>query len=749
MLRNKIRLIIIVFVSYFFLLSSSFSEIIKKIEISGNERISNETIEMFSAVSINENLDQNDINNLLKRLYETNFFDNVSVDLDKNILKIRIEESPIIEKIIFSGIKAKKTKKALTDNLLLKTRSSFNKSLLKKDKENISRTLKGLGYYFSNIEILSETVNDNRIILTYNITLGNKSKIKKISFIGNKVFKDKKLRNVIVSEEHKFWKFISGKKYLNESTLNLDKRLLKNFFLNKGYYNATINSSFAKLIDDNQFELIFNIDAKNKIYFNEINLIIPNDFNKENFLDLNNLFTQLKGKPYTINSVNKILDEIDMITTSEEYHSIKASVNETINENKINLDFEIEETEKYFVERINIYGNNITRENVIRNQLLLDEGDPYNEILQTKSINNLKNLNFFKKVKSVISEGSEENTKKIDIIIEEKATGEISAGAGVGTSGGTVAFSVKENNYLGKGVGVEANATLTGESIKGLLSITNPNFNNSDKSVNFSVQAIETDRLTLFGYKNNKVGFSIGTDFEYLDDFYLGISTSSFYEKIETVSTASAMQKKQEGNYWDTFLRINFDYDKRNQKFQTTDGFRSNYFINLPLISETNTLTNSFDYKMYADLFENNITSASFYFKSAKSINNDNIKLSERLFIPSARLRGFEKGKIGPKDGKDFIGGNFITAINFKSTVPQILENSENVDFALFLDIANVWGVDYDSSLDSSDKVRSSLGIGIDWFTILGPLNFSLAAPLTKDINDKTESFRFNIGTTF
>ena len=255
--------------------------------------------------------------------------------------------------------------------------------------------------------------------------------------------------------------------------------------------------------------------------------------------------------------------------------------------------------------------------------------------------------------------------------------------------------------------------------------------------------------MTLFGYKNNKVGFSIGTDFEYLDDFYLGISTSSFYEKIETVSTASVMQKKQEGNYWDTFLRINFDYDKRNQKFQTSDGFRSNYFINLPLISETNTLTNSFDYKMYTDLFENNITSASFYFKAAKSINNDNIKLSERLFIPSARLRGFEKGKIGPKDGKDFIGGNFITAINFKSTVPQILEDSENVDFALFLDIANVWGVDYDSSLDSSDKVRSSLGIGIDWFTILGPLNFSLAAPLTKDINDKTESFRFNIGTTF
>ena len=749
MLRKKIKFIAVFFFSYIALLSNSFAEVIKKIEILGNERISIETIEMFSATSINENLDQNDLNDLLKRLYDTNFFDNVSIILSDNILKIKVKESPIIEKIIFSGIKAKKIKKALTENLLLKTRSSFNKSLLKKDKENISLTLKGLGFYFAEVEILSETVSDNKIILTYNVTLGSKSKIKKISFIGNKVFKDKKLRSVIVSEEHKFWKFISGKKYLNENTLNLDKRLLKNFFLNKGFYNVSINSSFAKLVDDKQFELIFNIDAKNKIYFDEINLNIPTDFNKENFQDLDNLFTQLKGQPYTINSVNKILDQIDIITTNDEYHSIKASVKETVSENKININFEIEETEKYFVDRINIYGNNITRENVIRNQLLLDEGDPYNEILQARSVNNLKNLNFFKKVKSNISEGSEVNTKKIDIIVEEKATGEISAGAGVGTSGGTVAFAVKENNYLGKGISVEANATLTEESIKGLLSITNPNFKNTDKSVSFSVQATEIDRLSVFGYKNNKVGFSIGTNFEYLDDFYLGISTSSFYEKIETDSTASAMQKKQEGNYWDTFLWFNFDYDKRNQKFQTSDGFRSRYFIDLPLISETNTLTNTFDYEIYADLFENNISTASFYLKAAKSINNDNIKLSERLFVPSSRLRGFEKGKIGPKDGNDYIGGNFVTAINFKSTVPHILEDAQNVDLAVFLDIANVWGVDYDSSLDSSDKVRSSIGIGVDWFTILGPLNFSLASPLSKDINDKTETFRFNIGTTF
>ena len=281
-----------------------------------------------------------------------------------------------------------------------------------------------------------------------------------------------------------------------------------------------------------------------------------------------------------------------------------------------------------------------------------------------------------------------------------------------------------------------------------MFSVTNPNFKNTNKSVNFRLQALEIDRIADYGYKNNKLGFSVGTNFEYLDDLNLGLSTSSFYEKIETDSTASAMQKKQEGNYWDTFLKIDFDYDKRDQKFQTTDGFRSRYFLDLPIISDTNTISNTYDYKLYTELYDQNVASASFLIKAANSLTDDNIKLSERLFIPSNRLRGFEKGKVGPMDGNDYIGGNFITAINFTSTVPQILENSENVDFAIFFDAANIWGVDYDSSLDNNE-VRSSIGMGIDWFTLLGPLNFSLAAPLTKGSNDKTESFRFNLGTTF
>jgi len=241
----------------------------------------------------------------------------------------------------------------------------------------------------------------------------------------------------------------------------------------------------------------------------------------------------------------------------------------------------------------------------------------------------------------------------------------------------------------------------------------------------------------------------LGTKFEYLRNFRLGFATSSFYEKIETDSTASARQKSQEGDYWDTFLNFDFNYDKRNQKYRTTDGFVSNYNIYVPLISKTNTLTNSYFYKAYGELFKNNISSISLYLKSANSISGDDIKLSERLTIPSKRLRGFESGKVGPKDGNDFIGGNYVTALNFNTSLPQIMPNAQNLDVSLFFDAANIWGVDYDSSINDGSKIRSSIGIGVDWYTVVGPLTFSFSEVISKENTDVDETFRFNIGTSF
>ena len=745
---NKISKIIIILV-YFCFYTHANSEIIKNIEIVGNERIPDETILMFSDIQIDDKIDNENLNKILKNLYETNFFENVSVSFDKTILRIKVIESPIIDKVVYTGIKSDSMKEEISKILKLKSRSSFNDYDLSFDRNAILEYLKSRGYYFAEVETYVEPLEAKLVNINYSIKLGNKAKIKKISFIGDTIYKNSKLRSIIISEEYKFWKFISGRKYLNQNTIRFDEKLIKNFYLNKGYYQVEVNTSFAKLLGKDEFELIFNINPNKKFLFNNLTLSIPDDFSEDNFSSLKDLFSKIKGTSYSINTVKKILEQIDKITLNEEYKSINASVDENIYDNKLDINFIIEESEKFYVERINIFGNNITRESVIRNQLEIDEGDPFNEILQKKSENNLKSLNFFKNVSSEIIDGKENNSKIINISVDEKPTGEIMAGAGAGTEGGTFLFGVKENNYLGKGLSVDANATITSESFKGLLRVNNPNYNNSDKSLFSSIEAVEIDRTEKSGYKTNKTGFEIGTKFEYYDDFNLGFSTRSFFEDIETDSTASARQQTQKGNYWDTFLNFNVDFDKRNQKFKTDDGFRSSYSLDLPIVSDTYTLTNTYNYKYYTSLYDNNISSFSIFLKSANSISNKEVKLSERLFLPSSKLRGFEGGKVGPKDGDDFVGGNFAAALNFNTTLPLIFENVQNLDATLFLDVANIWGVDYFDGEDEGSEIRSSIGVGIDWFSVIGPINFSLTENISKASTDITESFRFNIGTTF
>ena len=735
----------------FFLLLTTFANAqkINNIEVSGNSRISDDTIKMFSDVSVSDVIDDNELNIILKKLYETNFFDSIEVKLQDDVLKIFVKELPIVQNVSINGIKKKKLDDEVNKVIFFKSRTSFNKIFIDDDKNNINEVLKNAGYYFSKVDILVENVDDNMVNINYEIDLGNKSKINKITFIGDKIFKENKLKNIILSEEHKFWKFISGKKYLNEGMISYDKRLLKNFYLNKGYYNVKINSSFARLVDDNEFELIYNIDPGKKIFFNELVVNLPPDFNKENYSKLIKKTEKLKTKAYSLYHVEKILDEIENITINEEYESIKATLNEEILDDKINITFNFKETKKLYIEKINIFGNNVTRESVIRNQIEIDEGDPFNEILYTKSINNIKSLNFFKSVSGKVSDGKEFNSKIIDVFIEEKATGEIFAGAGTGTNGATLSFGVKENNYLGKGISLDTNANITADTIRGRFKVTNPNYKNSDKSVSMGIEAAEVDKLTGFGYKSTKTGITAGTEFEYYDDFYLGISTENFIEDITVTSSASDSQKKQAGNYFDSFLSLDFNYDKRNQKFATTDGFFSNYSLDLPVVSKTNTVKNRYNYKLFSELYENNISTVSFMAGSVFSASGDDVKLSERLFIPGSSLRGFERGKVGPKDGSDFIGGNYISALNMTSTIPKILENIETVDISIFLDAANVWGIDYSSSLNDDFSIRSSVGLGVNWTTPVGPLSFSFAQPLSKEGTDIIEKFRFNLGTSF
>jgi len=725
------------------------AESVKKITILGNERINQDTIILFSEINIGDDLNNNDLNDIVKKLYNTKFFKDVGVELTNSNLKITIVENRIIQNIVIDGVRSKELKKLIIKTITLKNSSSYNEFLVKNDLIIIENTLQDLGYYFSKINILTNNNNNNSIDLIFDIDLGNKSYIREIIFLGDKKFKSGNLQNVIASEVNRFWKIISKKKFLNKQRINLDIRLLKNFYKNKGFYNVKIDSNTINYTKKNDFQLIFNIDAGERFYFNDFIINLPENYDPLYFSDIQKKLNKAKDSFYSYKIIENTLSEIEKIAFNENYEFVDATIDETIvDKNKINTIINLTESSKLYVKKINILGNNITIEDVLRNELSLDEGDPLNNILLKKSINQIRSLNIFKKVESSIENTVNDSEKIININVVEKPTGEISAGAGAGTSGVSTMFGVTENNFLGRGIKLDSNLSMGSESIKGLFSVINPNYNNSEKDLIFSAESSELDRLKDYGYKSNKTGFSIGTKFEHLDDLFITPKLSSFVESLETSSTATASLKKQKGNYFDTKFSYLLDLDKRDQSFQTTDGYRSRFTQVLPIATKNSTIINGYELNTYHEYLFDNVAKATIYLRAANSLGNTDVKISDRQYIPSSKLRGFEPGKVGPVDNGDYIGGNYLTVINVSSNL-NILESFETTSFNIFLDMANVWGVDYSSAIDDSNKLRSAVGISLDWFTPVGPLNFSFAQTLIKKDTDKTESFRFNLGTTF
>ncbi len=725
------------------------SEVIKEIKIDGNQRVSSETVKVFSGVKKNSDLNEYQLNDILKKLYSTNYFKNVSINIDNNILYIFVDENPIIQTLLFEGLKNKRILETLSEQIEMREKSSFVESKVKRDEEKITNILRTNGFYFSKVSTKLNYNDNNTVDLIYDINLGEKAFIKKITFIGDKKIKDNKLRKIIISEEAKFWKVLSSKKFLDINRIKLDEKLLVNYYKNKGYYNISVESSSAKVIDDKDFELIFNINAGKKYYFGNIDLNIPVDYSIDSFNEIIKTQKDMEGQVYSLNKIKKILKKIDEIVLLKEFEFINAKYTETIKDNEINFLIKLEESEKFYIERINLFGNFITSENVIRNSMIVDEGDPFNEILINKSINQIKARRIFKTVDKIVTDGSSDKTKIINITVEEQATGEISAGAGAGTSGQTVSFGIRENNYMGTGVKLDANLSVSDTGIDGIFTVNNPNYKNSDKSLITSIEATKLDQMSKFGYKTNRTGFSIGTSFEQYDDVYFSPSFSNYFESLKTSSTASDAKKKQKGDYFDSSFSYGLTLNKLNQNFQPSSGSKSSFYQAIPIYSDDFSFTNSFDYVKYFSPNENAIISIRVLAKSINSLAGDDVRISKRIYLPGKRLKGFESGKVGPKDGSDFIGGNFASALNFATTLPGLFSDLENIDFSLFFDAGNVWGVDYNSALDNNSKIRSSTGLAVDWLTPIGPLSFSFSQPITKSSTDITENFRFDIGTTF
>ena len=743
---NLLTKILILFITF---TSISYAEIINGIKITGNERVSEETIKVYGAIDEEKtDYSRQDLDKILKNIYETNFFKNVSVEIKNQFLIIDLEEYPVINQLVLLGEKANRIKEQIKKIIKSKEKNSFIQNNLIDDINTIKSLYSTIGYNFAEVTTKVKEIDAKNLDLIFEINRGEITRISKISFLGDKKIKEKRLRDIIASEENKFWKFITRNTRFNENLINLDKRLLVNYYKSIGYYDVKVTSSSVQVQDTENVNIVYTIDAGQRYTIKKITTNVDSVFSKQLFFPLEKIYNKYVGDYYSPFKIKKILDEIDLLIESNNLQFVEHEVQEIIENDEIVLSFNIREGEKVLVERINILGNSVTNENVIRSELLVDEGDPLTETSLNKSIAKIKSRNIFKSVDSVVKNGSKNNLKIVDIKVEERPTGEISAGAGIGTNGGSFAINISENNWLGEGKRVNFELEISEDSLKGQINYQNPNYDLLGNTLNYNLTNVTNDKPDQ-GYENKLLSTGISTSFEQFKNIYTSLGLDLSYDDLRTTSNASSSLKKQEGEFLELAGNYGVSYDQRDRTFMPTSGSIVKFNQVLPIVADKPFIGNTISSSSYSTINENIVGAAKFYVSAINGLNDENVRLSKRKSLSTSRLRGFEKGKVGPVDANDHIGGNYAAAFNLEANLPNLLPESTNTDISVFFDIGNVWGVDYDDTIDDSNKLRSSSGVAASWISPLGPMTFILAQNLSKATTDKTEFFNFNLGTSF
>jgi len=743
----------------FFLIFFSFSKIvfsqelkITDVVINGNKNITNETILYSSGIkSKNFVTDIDKLNLIKKKLFETNFFENIEVKTSNNTLIINVSENPLVEFIVISGLEERKDFKQEIEKILsLKPNYIFSEFFLNSDIVLIRDYLKTKGYFDNKIDYKVNIIENNRANVFFDIKLNKKFFIKNINFIGDKKFPASKLLSIVSSTEDSFLNFLSSSSIPSIERLNFDLISLKNFYLSEGYYDVQISNASINIVNDDQVDVVFSINAGNKYIVSDY--LIDNDIsflNKNDVIQINSLIKKYINENYNQYKLNKLRNLIfDYINkkgfNTNVYYSIKKkSDKELIYVLSINEIFE-----KRIIRNIKVVGNDITEEKVVRNNILFSEGDVFKELLLKQSEDKLKSLYLFKDIN--IKSNNFDKLDFVDVIIslKESPTGEISSGIGIGTSGSTIAFNLKENNFLGQGIKTDIGLSLGTQRILGNLFFSNPDFLDTGNtfSNNFFITKNNYDSA---GYENKIIGNTTSYAYQVLQDIEFHVGIGANFDSVKVDSDASPLIKTQDGNYFTSKVFYNFFNDKRDRKFQPTSGYTLAFgqeFAFAP--SDIPYISNNFYGSFFKELLDDFTGTIKYKIKSINSLNDDSLKLSDRLFLSSSELRGFSLRGIGPKVANDFIGGNYSFATSASTTFPNGLPDSWKASSNLFFDLANVWGSDI-SGVDDSNKLRSSIGAGFTWGSPIGPISMTYAIPLLKAESDDVENFNIRLGGVF
>lgn len=731
---------------------------INDIRVEGTERVEPSTVLSYVTLHIGDAFDQEKIDNSLKALFSTGYFSDISFYREANILIVSVKENPIINEIAFEGNDKVKDDELMAETQL-RPRVVYTRSKVQEDLQRVLQIYKRLGYYSATIDPKIIPLEQNRVDLVYEINESGKTTVRAINFVGNKKFSDNALREVIQTKESRWYKFLTSDDNYDEDRVKYDEDLLRKFYLSKGYADFKVEAASAELSPDQKdFFMTYTISEGERYKLGGVNLE-----NRINGLDPNTLVPLVKtteGDWYNADYVeDTVIALTDHLADNQfAFADIKPNVKIDREKRTISLNYVIAESPRVFVERIEISGNTRTLDSVIRREMLLSEGDPFNRSKLKRSEQRIRDLQFFKDAKVQVVSGSQPDLAVIKITVDEQSTGELSVGAGFSTTEGPLGdIRIRERNLLGKGQDLQLATTISGRRQQYDLSFTEPYFLDRNLSAGFDLFSIERDYQRESSFDQKRQGGALRLGYPLAENTRQDLHYRLENNEISNVDPlASFYIRDQEGKRVTSEVGHTITYDMRNSKIAPTDGYIMSFSNDVAGVGgDARYSANKVKGAIYVPLDDD----SKWIFSSAAEGGyiiglGEDVTINNRYFLGGSTLRGFDNAGIGPRDTAtgDALGGNRYLKGNAELTTPIGLAKETGVNAHFFTEAGTLGQVDTKAAtpnLEDKDALRLSIGTGLSWRSPLGPLRGDIAFPLIKEDYDETRYFNFAFGTRF
>jgi outer membrane protein insertion porin family len=728
---------------------------ITSVQIQGNVRAEVETIRSYLQLKEGEPYDAAAADRSLKALFATGLFSDVAIDMQGTTLVVKVTENPIINRVAFEGNRKIDDDK-LRDEVQSRARQVFTRARVQADVERILTIYRRGGRYNAVVEPKIIRLEQGRVDLVFEIDEGDVTGIKRISFVGNEHFSDGTLRGRIRTTESAWYRFLTSDDRFDPDRLNLDRELLRKFYLSEGYADFRVVSAVAELSPNRDgFFITFTISEGERYKFGKIE--VTSRFQGLDVDTLSSYLTMSEGDWYDADEVEKTVTSMADAVGSLGYAFV--DVRPRIQRNKddltIDVTFDVQEGPRVYVERINIQGNTRTLDRVIRREFRLAEGDAFSTAKVRRSQERLRNLGFFEKVDISAAPGSSQDKTNLEVQVVEQSTGEISFGAGYSTTSGILGdVSIRERNLLGKGQDLRLGVSLGTLSTLIDLSFTEPYFLDRAVTAGFDVFHTSNDRQNIASYSDRSLGFALRTGWAYTEHTRQLLRYTLRQTEIYNVQPwASTIVQSQAGSSITSEISETIAWDTRDQRLNPTKGWLLRNSVALGGLGGTEYyLRTTADAVIYQTIVEDVVASVGGSVGLIAPYNDSILRLNNRFFIGGDTLRGFRVGGIGPRDGitTDSLGGKYYYTGTAELSFPLGLPKEIGLLGKAFVDVGSLWGaVETGPNVFDSEKMRIGSGVGVQWISPFGPIRVDYAFPVVQEPWDKTENIRFSFGTRF